>query len=696
MSSPPRPPLYRNLRFLIALIGILLVVSTTFYVLILRNRNLPAALAANRVMVFILWYANITFLLILAFVIVRQFVKLVLERRGRRLGFRLRTRLILSLMALVLLPVLYLFVIASDLILHAGDIPPGLPSVLSQTRALVEDWDRNRIAALKGRALNLKAVLEAAPPASWYPAAQAFLSGGGAQIAEVYQERRLLLSLGRSPTYLSSSQHLPQDFLREIEGTGESFLWREDRGGWILRAGVRMRMGRHEFQVIAGEFPEAPLTGARAAFLDLDQTISQWAVERGTLGTTRLLTFLLLTLSVVFAGVWMGTYLSRNFTHPVRLLLEETRKIGEGDLDVHLPQASMDEWDTLFKGFNNMAGQLKSYRDELARERGYLSSLIAHLTSGLVSFEPDGTIVTVNPAARRMLRLSEGESRLFPELERSSPVLWTWLERELSGGRGTRGETPELALSDGTQVSAGLVALPAGRHLLMVEDVTQLIRIQKLATWKEAAQRIAHEIKNPLTPIRLHAERLKKKSAEGTLDPADTAASLEAVLVEVANLKTMLDAFSQFARMPIPRPAPFDLGELFAQLEEMYRGVHPRMRFTFSLPPGFPPLHADRELLRRAMVNLLDNAAEACRMEGEVCVEARVAEGAVEIRVGDDGPGIPDAQKERVFQPYVSTKGRGSGMGLSIVGRIIRDHGGTIRVADNTPRGAVFIITLPL
>jgi two-component system, NtrC family, nitrogen regulation sensor histidine kinase NtrY len=166
--------------------------------------------------------------------------------------------------------------------------------------------------------------------------------------------------------------------------------------------------------------------------------------------------------------------------------------------------------------------------------------------------------------------------------------------------------------------------------------------------------------------------------------------------VEVANLKTMLDAFSQFARMPIPSPAPFDLGEMFVQLDEMYRGVHPGMRFTFSLPPGFPPVHADRDLLRRAMVNLLDNAAEACRMQGKADVEARQAEGAVEITVKDDGPGIPDAQKERVFQPYVSTKGRGSGMGLSIVGRIIRDHGGTIHIADNTPRGAVFVITLPL
>jgi two-component system nitrogen regulation sensor histidine kinase NtrY len=696
MSSPSRPPFYRNLKFLILLIVLLLVVSTTFYVLILRNRDLPAGLAANRVLVYILWYANITFLLILVFIIVRQFVKLILERRRKQLGFRLRTKLILSLMALVLLPVVYLFIIASDLILHAGDVPADLPVVFSGMRGLVQDWDRGRIRVLREEAQGLRKVLEETPPAAWYPAAQAFLAEGDAPITEVYQERRLLFSLGRSPAYLSSSQRLPHDFLQEIGGSGESFLWQESRGVWILRVGIRMRHGSREYQVIVGEVPDPALSRARAAFLNLDQTLSQWAVERRTLGTTRLLTFLLLTLSVVFAGVWMGTYLSRHFTHPVRLLLEGTRKIGEGDLDVHLPPPAMDEWGVLFGGFNAMAAQLKAYREELAREREYLSSLIAHLTHGLVSFEPDGGILTSNPAARRILRLPGEETDLYRGLDRSCPALKAWLEEAVASGRDVKAEALDITLHEGMQVSVSLVRLPGERRLLIAEDVTGLIRIQKQATWKEAAQRIAHEIKNPLTPIRLHAERLMKKAGEGTLGQSDMATSLEAILEEVANMKTMLDAFSQFARMPVPNPQPFELQELFAQLEEMHRGMHPGMRFAFSIPAGLPPVRADRELLRRALVNLMDNAVEACRLQGAVHMEARASDGTLEIRVSDDGPGIPDAQKERIFQPYVSTKGRGSGMGLSIVERIIRDHGGTVRATDNTPKGTVFTITLPL
>jgi signal transduction histidine kinase len=148
--------------------------------------------------------------------------------------------------------------------------------------------------------------------------------------------------------------------------------------------------------------------------------------------------------------------------------------------------------------------------------------------------------------------------------------------------------------------------------------------------------------------------------------------------------------------MPSPNPQPFPLAELFAQLEEVYRGLHPALRFSLKVEEGFPPLRADRELVRRALVNLLDNAGEACRMEGEVRAEARVEGEWAVLRVADTGPGVPDEKKERIFQPYVSSKGRGSGMGLSIVDRIARDHGGSVRVEDNAPHGAVFVLTLPI
>ncbi len=694
-SRPPKVPLYRNLTFLVGLVLLLLVVSTTFYAFILRARDLPVWLAANRVLVFVLWYANITFLLVLAFIILRQFVKLVLERRGRILGFRLRTKLILSMMALVLVPIVYLFIVASDLVVRASDLPPDLPRVLEGGEALIADWDRARVEGAAAMAGELRARLEAAPVGSWYRELEAF-TASRAPIAEVYEERQLLLALSRVPEVSPHAFRLPGDFLGEVERAGDSFLWLEQRGAWVLRAGTAMTHRGRAYQVVAGEVPPPALARARADYLASAQSLSQVVLQKGLLDTTRTLTLLLLTLSVAFAGVWMGAYLSRQFTHPLRELLKGTRLIRQGDLDVRLEAPAMDEWGVLFNDFNAMAEELKRYRALLAAEREYLSSLIAHLAHGLASFEPDGTIVTANPAARRTLRLPEGEPNLYAGLARACPVLLAPVKEAVETGREMRSGELDITLQEGMRAAVSVVRLPGRRWLLVVEDITALVRVQKQATWKEAAQRIAHEIKNPLTPIRLMAERLKKKLAAGEPAPPDAQGSLDTILEEVSNLKSMLDAFSQFARMPLPNPQPFDLRELFAQLEEVYRGLHPALRFTFAVAEGFPSLKADRELVRRALVNLLDNAAEACAMEGEVRVEAEVEGGCAVLRVADTGPGVPDENKERVFQPYVSSKGRGSGMGLSIVDRIARDHGGSVRVSDNAPRGAVFILTLPL
>lgn len=695
MSSPSRRvPLYRNLTFLVGLVLLLLVLSTTFYALILRNRDLPLWLAANRLLVFVLWYANLTFLLVLAFIILRQFVKLVLERRRRILGFQLRTKLILSMMALVLVPIIYLFIVASDLVLRASDLPPNLPRVLEGGRALIADWDRVRVEEASARARELKARLDAVPVAEWYRALEGF-TAGGPPIAEVYEDRKLLLAVSRAPAVSPQAFRLPGDFLSEVERSGSSFLWTDQRGTWVLRAGAGLAQRGHSYQVVVGLILPPGLAQDRADYLASAQSLSQMALQKGLLDTTRTLTLLLLTLSVAFAGVWMGAYLSRQFTHPLRELLKATRRISQGDLDVRLEAPAMDEWGVLFADFNAMAAELKRYRDLLASEREYLASLIANVTHGLVSFDAAGAVLTRNPAAGRLLGLPDGTADFPAWLDGAFPALGAIARSVMVGGEARRHETIEVP-GEGTVLSASCVPLPEGRFLLVIEEVTGLVRAQRQATWKEAAQRIAHEIKNPLTPIRLMTERLKKKLAAGEPAPPDAQGALDTILEEVSNLKTMVDAFSQYARMPSPNPHPFPLPELFGQLEEVYRGLHPALRFAFTMEEGFPALRADRELVRRALVNLLDNAAEACQMEGEVRAGARVEGEWAVLRVADTGPGVPDEKKERIFQPYVSSKGRGSGMGLSIVDRIARDHGGSVRVEDNSPRGAVFVLTLPL
>jgi two-component system nitrogen regulation sensor histidine kinase NtrY len=234
-------------------------------------------------------------------------------------------------------------------------------------------------------------------------------------------------------------------------------------------------------------------------------------------------------------------------------------------------------------------------------------------------------------------------------------------------------------------------------RVLVLEDLTELIKAQQLAAWNEAARRIAHEIKNPLTPIRLAAERIREKHRRRDTDLDEALeAGVDILLQEVAAMQAMVDEFSRYARMPRPQPTRVDLERLVEETLHLYRGLKPGVEVASRTGPGTDALMADSEQIKRALINLLDNAIEATEAPGRVTVAAEAVDGHVELHVSDTGEGIPDSAKDKLFLPYFSTKGRGTGLGLAIVHRIVSDHRGTIRVEDNRPQGTVFTIELPL
>jgi two-component system nitrogen regulation sensor histidine kinase NtrY len=234
-------------------------------------------------------------------------------------------------------------------------------------------------------------------------------------------------------------------------------------------------------------------------------------------------------------------------------------------------------------------------------------------------------------------------------------------------------------------------------RVLVLEDLTELIKAQKLATWNEAARRIAHEIKNPLTPIKLSAERVLRKYHEGDADLGPTLEKAMHIIVrEVGSMKTMVDEFARFARMPRPQPADVDVGRLLDETVALYDGIKPGVEITRRVDGAFEARASlDSEQVRNALVNLLDNAVEATPAPGKVEVSATRRNGSLLLQVSDTGGGIPGDAKEKLFLPYYSTKGRGTGLGLAIVHRIVTDHHGTIRVEDNLPRGTKFTIEIP-
>jgi PAS domain S-box-containing protein len=415
----------------------------------------------------------------------------------------------------------------------------------------------------------------------------------------------------------------------------------------------------------------------------------------------------------------------------VQLLSAGAREIGAGRLDHRIEPETRDEFGTLVEAFNTMASELAASQRKLERSRHdlerkhlqlderrrYIETVLERIATGVISIGADLRIETINTAALKLLNVERdvigtasadafGRDDLRPldalvmrvQVSASDPAV------------------QEIALArEGRELHLAAAATPlqnedggAAGAVLVFDDVTPLIRTQRVAAWRDVARRLAHEIKNPLTPIQLCAERMRRHFGNA---PGPARALVEectaTIVGEVESLKALVDEFAQFARMPAPRAVPADINLALTETLALYVGLFRQIRIEPDLAAGLPPVRVDVEQIRRVIINLVDNAIDALggstaapRANGEpprITVQTRQdpANGVVRITISDNGPGIPAADRDKLFMPYYSTKRRGSGLGLTIVRRIIAEHGGSIEVADNDPSGTRFLIDLP-
>jgi two-component system nitrogen regulation sensor histidine kinase NtrY len=424
----------------------------------------------------------------------------------------------------------------------------------------------------------------------------------------------------------------------------------------------------------------------------------------------------------------VALFLSKQVTVPIQALAEATREISRGNFDYRIDVNAQDELGMLVRSFNRMTEQLGEGRrqineftqsleqaiEERERRRKLMEAILENIPTGVISLNSSGEVARVNSAVPAILGDAAREARSLPELvgEEAARAVLHLMRRSLRMGVASR--EIEIATA-GRLVRAAVTVSSLGPRLsnpgyvIVIDDLTDLLRAQKAAAWQEVAQRIAHEIKNPLTPIQLSAQRLLRymERSSGTQQVAALRTELEKLVAECAGLierevhtlKSLVDAFSQFARFPSARLAPEDVNTIVASALDLFHGRLEGVTVRTELAAALPLVKADRELLRRVLANLIDNAAEA--MEGSAIRRMRVAtrvdgEGdAVEIEISDSGQGISPEDKERLFLPHFSTKERGTGLGLAIASRIIAEHNGTIRVEDNLPTGTRFLIRFP-
>ena len=465
------------------------------------------------------------------------------------------------------------------------------------------------------------------------------------------------------------------------------------------------------------------------------ESYNQLRVLRRPMTGVYLSIFLMVTLLILLGAVWMGSYLAKRITRPVLLLAAAAGEIGAGRLDQRIEPQSNDEFGALTEAFNTMAGELAASRRKVDRStielkrkhvevegrRRYIETILERITTGVVSVDSSGAVTMINGTAARLLGLERtavgqpaasvfdrADLQPFGALVAGAlrPAQGVASSSSHVGSAKTAPAAQEIAMPRTDQelhlaaVATPLVGdsgMPDGM-VLVLDDVTPLIRTQKVAAWREVARRLAHEIKNPLTPIQLSAERLRRRFAGAPSGArALVAECTETIVGEVESLKGLVDEFSQFARMPSPRATPTDLQQLVGDTLALYNGIFADVRIERRFAAGVPLVRLDAEQIRRVIINLVDNAIEATERAGQIVVETQhdAVNNIVRLVVADDGPGIPPAEREKLFLPYYSTKRRGSGLGLAIVRRIIAEHGGSVEVGDNTPRGTRFAIELP-
>ncbi|MFA4902890.1 MAG: ATP-binding protein [Desulfobaccales bacterium] len=708
---------------------VLVVAITSVEIHLVRRGGQPVT---GSLLAFGLLNINTFLLLLFTFLIFRHLSKLFLERRRKVFGSRLRTRLVLSFITLTLLPTLFLFFMAWQLISSRVDyswdrqVEQSLSQALAVSRDVGQQLKGKLLAC--GRVVSLELTSQEDLNREDRAALEGFLTARretfqlsgveilnlqGAVVASSFAP-----DLGSLPANIAPDSDLavptPEKIIRQIIPKGElltlSVPFRDDEGtveGYVL---VR--------QLI----PQAQLLQIATAAKSL-QDLRRRHLLFSPVKVSHYLTLIIVTLIAIMAAIWLAFYMAREITTPIRQLAEGTVKVAGGDYDIHIDQEGRDEIGFLVQSFNKMTHDLAQSQTQLALAYRQLSDshalistqkrdmeiLLKNVAAGVIGIDAEGRVTNINDSAAQMLRVKreevlgqDGRVLLPPgEFNRVAEVV----AAARKSRRGMVEKPLHLVLPDQTLyllVKTTVLKDDAGRDLgavLVFEDLTELERAQRLAAWREVARRIAHEVKNPLTPIKLAAQRLQRRF-NGRLGEDDQifGECTQIIINQVDELKNLVNEFSRFARLPQLTLAPQDLNALIQETLLLYQEVQPRITLDFQPDVDLPLLLLDREQVKRMLLNLMDNGLAAIKGTGAITVSVKgnLSQERVKLIVADTGLGIPDRDKDRIFEPYFSTKRGGTGLGLAIVNSIVSEHQGFLRVEDNMPRGTRFIIDIPM
>ncbi len=727
----------RLIRFVI--IFCILLIPMLGYVqrgLLSGDFNLPIS---STILIFALININGLLLLTMLYLVLRNLVELVFERNQKILGSRLRTRLVISFVSLSLVPTVILFIVALRFVSTSMDywfnskVEDSLQSSLKLAQSILHDTSHQ--AEYAGR--QLASILEsgtldlndmAALQRFFAKTLEIDLPGAPDSILLLNGKRKELLSVKGPRVLPIAIPAIPSEALRlAVANDRTEVVTQRTTIGELIQAIVPVQVHLSPpqtwFLVTSLLIPSTRLETMQSVS-DGIAGYQQMIMLKAPMKLSLIIMLLIITLLILFGAIWFGFYIARSLTGPINKLAEATRRVAEGDLDFILEKEADDEMGLLVDSFNSMTSDILASNRQLTKthqalqesndvseqRRRYLETILENVAAGVIALDENNRITTINRFAEQLLAIKP-VAFLGKDFHKALPkqhvqIVESFIKELLDTGKPSierhlrvtirRGETLSLQVNITRMVDDRFN--PIG-FVIVFDNLTNLEKAQRLAAWQEVARRIAHEIKNPLTPIQLSAQRLRKRYLNTITENREIFDQCTATIInQVDEIKKMVSEFSDFARMPKLHKELKSLGRLVEEVVFLYQEAHKQLAIRCTVDPTLPEFQFDTIQIKRVLINLLDNAVSVLSDGGSIEVTLGYGDNRHLIRLGvaDNGPGIADEVKLRIFEPYFSTRKSGTGLGLAIAHTIVTEHSGVIRAYDNTPTGTVFTVELPL
>jgi len=663
--------------------------------------------------------------LILLFVLGRNLAKLYLERKREVAGSHFKTRLLFFFISLSLIPTLLLFFFASDLISRNIEqwFKTPIDKILNDTKGLADGFYLNteeitlHYAKQLGKAIQKQKLIDLEQRAPLMEFVKDKLTEYKLDEIGIYLNDEELFSFLNPDLPLRDYHTLKENIVKRAQ-LGDEFSTIEPMGtGEMIRRGLSFNIqDKDNLLIVTGKYLPQNYAQKINNITAYVQRYRQIKIQKNPVKSLYLMTLIFITLLIIFAASWIAFHLAKGITVPIEKLAHATKEVSKGNLNIKVEDPASDELGTFIDSFNRMVSDLNESNQNIAQKtselesrKQYIETVLNNITTGVITLNAEGIITTINPSASNMLELQERKpigksyekilsdskySEIRDNIKHGMKNKFKLSEKEIQINFGNQSTILSLTLSPLRQYNNKFSGL-----IIVLDNLTQLIKAQKIAAWKEVAQRVAHEIKNPLTPIQLSAERIIKNLKKPGKDPNKIIKEgANTIVNEAGTIKSLIDEFSNFARMPNIMLQSENIHEIITQTISLFKGIFTDIEFEALFSSGVPSIiQIDPEQMRRVFINLFDNAIDAMNKKGKIQIRTSFEEEnrVLKIEISDSGPGISIQDKEKLFLPYFSKKKKGTGLGLAIVHQIITEHNGSIEVESNKPCGAKFIIRIP-